>query len=105
MTSHTPTDSNVPAQNVSDGAPAGLSDEGPICADDASGTGLTTLRVDYIIPPPSSEGSFLIVTFSTPGNGDPHGEFARLLSQLFDSIMLTFRWTTQPVPDRSYGAE
>ena len=33
------------------------------------------------------------LTFATPGDGDPAGEFAGLLVRLFDSIMLTFRWT------------
>jgi hypothetical protein len=37
---------------------------------------------------------WLIVTFATPGDGDPAGEFAGPLAQLFDSIILTFRWIT-----------
>ncbi len=67
--------------------------------DPARGIGVGSLRVDYIVPVPGSGGRWLITAFSTPGDGDPAGEFARLLAQLFDSIMLTFRWTTDNVPD------
>jgi hypothetical protein len=31
--------------------------------------------------------------FSTLGDGDPAGEYASLLADLFDAIMSTFRWT------------
>jgi hypothetical protein len=51
-------------------------------------------RVDYVLPVPGQPGRWLIVTFATPGDGDPDGEFAGLLVNLFDSIMLTFRWVT-----------
>jgi len=50
--------------------------------------------VDYVLPVPGHPGRWLIVTFATPGDGDPDGELAGLLVRLFDSIMLTFRWTT-----------
>jgi len=51
-------------------------------------------RVDYLLPVPGQPGQWLIVTFATPGDGDPEGTFASLLVELFDSIMLTFRWVT-----------
>jgi hypothetical protein len=51
-------------------------------------------RVDYLLPVPGHQGQWLIVTFAASGDGDPEGEFARLLVELFDSIMLTFRWVT-----------
>jgi hypothetical protein len=51
-------------------------------------------RVDYLLPVPGQPGQWLIVTFAASGDGDPEGEFARLLVELFDSIMLTFRWVT-----------
>lgn len=37
---------------------------------------------------------WLIATFSTAGDGDPEGDFAKLLVGLCDAILLTFRWTT-----------
>jgi hypothetical protein len=35
----------------------------------------------------------MIITFSTLGDGDPAGEYARLLAELFDAILSTLRWT------------
>lgn len=49
-------------------------------------------RVDYVVPVPGQPGQWIIVAFSTVGDGDPEGEFAKLLVSLFDAIMLTFRW-------------
>lgn len=66
-------------------------------AEAAPGLPIGSRRVDYVLPVPGHAGRWLIVTFSTPGDGDPAGEFARLLVHLFDSIMLTFRWTTDHV--------
>jgi hypothetical protein len=60
------------------------------------GIAAASRRVDYVLPVPGHAGQWLIVTFATPGNGDPEGAFARLLVELFDSIMLTFRWVTAP---------
>jgi hypothetical protein len=50
-------------------------------------------RIDYVIPVPGQEDHWLIAAFSTVGTGDPEGEHADLLAQLFDAIMSTFRWT------------
>lgn len=63
-------------------------------AETAPGIHTSSRRVDYVLPVPGHPGRWLIVTFATPGDGDPGGEFAGLLVRLFDSIMLTFRWTT-----------
>jgi hypothetical protein len=52
-------------------------------------------RVDYMIPLPGHTTRLLVATFSTIGDGDPEGEFAKLLAGLFDAIMLTFRWSTE----------
>ena len=51
-------------------------------------------RVDYVLPVPEDADRWLVVTFSTIGQGDPQDEFAALLVDLFDAIMTTFRWTT-----------
>jgi hypothetical protein len=58
-------------------------------------------RCQYIVPVPGHGGRWLLVTFSTPGARDPDGEFATLLTELFDAIMSTFRWTR--VPERARG--
>ena len=51
-------------------------------------------RVDYVLPVPGHLGRWLIVTFATPGEFSGRITVAGLLVRLFDSIMLTFRWTT-----------
>lgn len=54
-------------------------------------------RVDYLVPVPGHSCGMLVVAFSTIGDGDPEGKFAKLLVGLFDAIMTTFRWTTNQV--------
>jgi hypothetical protein len=61
-------------------------------ADPASDVPFGSRRVDYIAPVPGQPGHWLIITFSTIGNGDPAGDFATLLVSLFDAIVGTFRW-------------
>jgi hypothetical protein len=50
-------------------------------------------RVDYILPAPGQVNRWLLVAFSTVGGGDPGDMYAKLLVELFDAIMSTFRWT------------
>jgi len=57
-----------------------------------------TKRVEYTLAVPGSPGRWLLAAFSTPGSADPDGQLARLLTELFDAIMLTFRWL--PAPDQ-----
>jgi hypothetical protein len=56
-------------------------------------------RVDYMLPVPGQPTRWLVMAFSTIGDGDPEGDFAKLLVELFDAIMLTFRWTTDQVTE------
>jgi hypothetical protein len=49
-------------------------------------------RVDYVISLPGHPTRWMLAAFSTIGDGDPEGSFAKLLVELFDAIMLTFRW-------------
>jgi hypothetical protein len=60
--------------------------------DPAQNVPTASRRADYVVPVPGQPGQWLIVTFSTVGDGDPEGDFARLLVELFDAIMATFRW-------------
>jgi hypothetical protein len=62
-------------------------------ADDSRQPG--SRRVDYVIPVPGRPGRWLAVAFSTFGGGSPHDEIARLLTDLFDAIMVTFSWEWQ----------
>jgi hypothetical protein len=50
-------------------------------------------RVDYVLPVPGLPGDWLVLAFSTLGDGHPEGQFTRLLVELFDAIVSTFRWT------------
>ena len=56
-----------------------------------------SLRVEYTVPVPrpASGGTdrWMVITFSTLGDGDPSGEYAATLTDLFDAIMSTLRWT------------
>ena len=56
-----------------------------------------SLRVEYTVPVrrPASGGTgqWMVITFSTLGDGDPSGEYAATLACLFDAIMSTLRWT------------
>ncbi|HLH59620.1 MAG TPA: hypothetical protein VKV33_10770 [Streptosporangiaceae bacterium] len=51
-------------------------------------------RVDYVLPVPAQDDRWLVFGFSALGAGDPDDGYAKLLVQLFDAIMSTFRWTT-----------
>ncbi|MFI1961747.1 hypothetical protein ACH46L_31235 [Streptomyces althioticus] len=51
-------------------------------------------RVEYIIPLPGSPlPSWLAITFSTVGDGNPESEYSAALVDLFDAVMMTFRWS------------
>lgn len=71
--------------------------ESVAAADPAHQVAYGSRRVDYMIPVPAHSRGMLVVAFSTIGDGDPEGEFAKLLVGLFDAIMTTFRWTTGQV--------
>jgi hypothetical protein len=76
--------------------------EGTAPAETILGIEAASRRVDYLLPVPGHPGQWLIVTFATSGDGDLEGAFAKLLVELFDSIMLTFRWVTdQAAGERS----
>ncbi len=62
------------------------------------GIAAASRRVDYLLPVPGHSGQWLIVTFAVSVDGDPRGAFADLLVELFDSVMLTFRWVTDHAP-------
>lgn len=52
-------------------------------------------RVTYVVPAPPPDPRWLVVSFSTIGDGaDPRGDLAEVLVDLFDAIMGTFRWLT-----------
>ncbi|WP_234380487.1 hypothetical protein [Streptomyces sp. CMB-StM0423] len=50
-------------------------------------------RVDYVLAVPEDDTRWVTVGFSTLADGDPKGQFADVLVELFDALMTTFRWT------------
>lgn len=49
-------------------------------------------RVTYVVAVPGELDTWLSSSFSTIGDGDPDGEVAHVLVELFDAIMSTWRW-------------
>lgn len=60
--------------------------------DPGSGIDFGSRRVDYVLSVPGDDSRWLLVAFSALGAGDPEDKFAKLLVELFDAIMSTFRW-------------
>ncbi|MGW8380237.1 hypothetical protein [Streptomyces sp. ODS28] len=54
---------------------------------------LAARHVDYALAVPYAPRSFISVSFSTAGDGDPESEFTEAVTELFDATMMTFRWT------------
>ena len=81
------------AQVTMDGVAAARSEHtaGP---DPDQGIEYGSRRVDYTVPVPGQAGRWLLFAFSTLGAGDPGDQVARMLVQLFDAMMSTFRWAT-----------
>lgn len=59
-------------------------------ADDESQFG--SRRVSYLVAIPEGLDRWMSATFSTVGDGDPEGDVATLLIELFDAVMSTLRW-------------
>jgi hypothetical protein len=77
---------------------AGARTEAVAAPDPGQEVPLGSRRVDYVVPVPGQPAQWLIITFSTAGDGDPEGDFAKLLVELFDAIVLTFRWSGEEDP-------
>ncbi|MFI8927923.1 hypothetical protein ACIG3E_09645 [Streptomyces sp. NPDC053474] len=62
----------------------------------ASGAEAPSKHVDYIVHLPShgAEAEWIVVSFSTIGNGAVDSDFTDILVELFDAVMTTFRWRT-----------
>lgn len=88
------TAANGDARPVVTGGAQAVRTEHVAAPDPAQEIPVSSRRADYMIPLPGRADRWLIATFSTTGDGDPEGDFAKLLVELFDAIMLTFRWTT-----------
>ncbi|RBY97117.1 hypothetical protein DQ237_05935 [Blastococcus sp. TF02-8] len=62
----------------------------------AQGLDVPTRRVSYLTAVPDDPQQWILVSFSTIGDGDPDSEHTLLTVELFDAIMGTWRWATGP---------
>jgi len=79
------------SEAIVDGA-AGVRTERTAGPDPARKVDYGSRRVDYVLPVPGDPDRWLVIAFSTLGGGDPGDQYAKVLVQLFDAIMSTFRW-------------
>ena len=50
-------------------------------------------QVDYTAPTPGDDRLWVLVSFTTVGDGDPDSEYTALVVEIFDALMSTWRWT------------
>lgn len=75
-----------------DGA-AGARTERTAPPDETSGAVHGSRHVDYVLSVPGEASRWLVIAFSALSAGDQDDKFARLLVELFDAMMATFRWS------------
>jgi hypothetical protein len=72
----------------------GRAADGEDAAGPGAGTGApASRRVEYVLPVPEDPGRWLAVSHATPGDGDLGSPYTQALTDLFDAVMTTFRWT------------
>ncbi|MGV9880525.1 hypothetical protein [Streptomyces sp. NPDC003006] len=76
---------------------AGMRKERTMPADPEKGAEAPSRHVDYVVQVPSSGGDagWVVVSFSTVGDGNLDSDFTEILVELFDAVMTTFRWRTE----------
>lgn len=53
-------------------------------------------KIEYLTPQPGDPRCWIVVTFTTLGDGTMDSEFTELTVTLFDAIMSTWRWVGAP---------
>lgn len=68
--------------------------ESTVAPDDdlAPGVDVGTRRVTYLTAVPEAPGQWIVVSFSSIGDGDPASDLTSITVELFDAIMSTWRW-------------
>jgi hypothetical protein len=61
-------------------------------ADPSKNVEQASRRVDYVLAVPGESDRYLAVAFSVVCAGDPDDAYVRLLVELFDAMMATWRW-------------
>jgi hypothetical protein len=59
----------------------------------ATGDELANRRVEYMVCVPDLDNTWLTACFSISIDGDPLGSFGDVLTEMFDAIVGTLRWT------------
>ncbi|WP_409059059.1 hypothetical protein [Streptomyces sp. SYP-A7185] len=85
------------AESVEVAGSAAVRKERTVDADPEKGAEAPSKHVDYVVQVPSTgaDSGWVVISFSTIGDGDPAGDLAEVLVELFDAIMTTFRWRTE----------
>jgi len=71
---------------------AGVRTEQASGPDPSRGIAHGSRRVSYLLPFPGDTGRLLVMAFSTQADGDPGDPYSKILVELFDTIISTFRW-------------
>ncbi|MEV6317387.1 hypothetical protein [Streptomyces sp. NPDC051776] len=89
------------SQKVSVDGRTGARTERALPANESRGAPYASRQVNYVLPVPKAPGRWLTIAYSTPADGNPEGEYADLLVELFDAIMSTFDWILPERPEQA----
>ena len=87
---------------VIDGAHAARTDSSTVRVEPRDGwPEMTTRQIVYTVEVPHREGRWVVLSFSAASGDSPSGALSDALVELFDALMLTFRWSDVPGVDHS----
>lgn len=88
--------------HVVDGAHAARTDSSTVRVEARDGwPEMTTRQIVYTIEVPHREGRWVVLSFSAASGDRPSAALSDALVELFDALMLTFRWSDVPGVDHS----
>jgi hypothetical protein len=88
--------------HVIDGAHAARTDSAVVSVEPREGwPELTTRQIVYTVEVPHREGRWVVLSFSAASGDRPSAALSDALVELFDALMLTFRWSDVPGVDHS----
>jgi hypothetical protein len=95
-------DADAGALHVIDGAHAVRTDSSVVRVEPRDGwLEMTTRQIVYTIEVPHREGRWVVMSFSAASGDRPSAALSDALVELFDALMLTFRWSDVPGVDHS----
>ena len=88
--------------HVIDGAHAARTDSSTVRVEPRDGwPAMTTRQIVYTIEVPHREGRWVVLSFSAASGDRPSAALSDALVELFDALILTFRWSDVPGVDHS----